>query len=57
MRDIYFIVEGETELEFVNKILIPYLYSRGLQCNIQGYPITMSGGGHGVNIFSILLIL
>jgi len=49
MRDIYFIVEGETELEFVNKILIPYLYSKGLQCNIQGYPITMSGGGHGVN--------
>ncbi|MXN91311.1 DUF4276 family protein [Flavobacterium sp. Sd200] len=49
MRDLYFIVEGETELEFVNKVLIPYLYSQGLQCHIQGYPITMSGGGHGFN--------
>lgn len=49
MRDLYFIVEGETELEFVNNILIPYLYSKGAQCHIQGYPITMSGGGHGFN--------
>jgi hypothetical protein len=49
MKDVYFIVEGETELEFVNKLIIPYLYSKGLKCNIQGYPITMSGGGHGVN--------
>lgn len=49
MKDLYFIVEGETELEFVNSILIPYLYSKGAQCHIQGYPITMSGGGHGFN--------
>lgn len=49
MKDLYFIVEGETELEFVNKILIPYLYSQGVLCHIQGYPITMSGGGHGFN--------
>lgn len=49
MKDLYFIVEGETELEFVNKILIPYLYSKGALCHIQGYPITMSGGGHGFN--------
>lgn len=49
MRHLYFIVEGETELEFVNKILIPYFYSQGVLCHIQGYPITMSGGGHGFN--------
>lgn len=49
MKDLYFIVEGETELEFVNKILIPYLYSQGISCHVQGYPITMSGGGHGFN--------
>jgi Domain of unknown function (DUF4276) len=49
MRDLYFIVEGETELEFVRKIIMPYLYANGAQCNIQGYPITMSGGGHGFN--------
>lgn len=49
MKDLYFIVEGETELEFINKILIPYLYSQGILCHIQGYPITMSGGGHGFN--------
>lgn len=49
MKDLYFIVEGETELEFVNKILIPYFYSQGIFCHIQGYPITMSGGGHGFN--------
>lgn len=49
MKDLYFIVEGETELEFVNKILIPYFYSQGISCHIQGYPITMSGGGHGFN--------
>nr|WP_315253331.1 DUF4276 family protein [uncultured Flavobacterium sp.] len=49
MKDLYFIVEGETELEFVNKILIPYFYSQGISCHVQGYPITMSGGGHGFN--------
>lgn len=49
MKDLYFIVEGETELEFINKIVIPYLYANGAQCHIQGYPITMSGGGHGFN--------
>ena len=49
MKDLYFIVEGETELEFINKILIPYIYSKGARCHIQGYPITMSGGGHGFN--------
>jgi len=49
MKDLYFIVEGETELEFVRKILVPYLYAQGVQCHIQGYPVTMSGGGHGFN--------
>lgn len=49
MKDLYFIVEGETELEFINKIVIPYLYKNGAQCNVQAFMITMSGGGHGFN--------
>ncbi|MHA3789229.1 DUF4276 family protein [Flavobacterium hauense] len=49
MRDLYFIVEGETELEFVNKILIPYFNSQGIFSHIQGLAISMSGGGHGFN--------
>ena len=42
-------VEGETELEFVNKLLIPYFYTKGLLTHIQGLMITKSGGGHGFN--------
>lgn len=49
MKDLYIIVEGETELEFLNRILIPYLYKKGLQNHIQGVLVTMSGGGHGFN--------
>lgn len=49
MKHLYIIVEGETELEFVNRILIPYFISKGLITHIQGLMITMKGGGHGVN--------
>lgn len=49
MKHLYFIVEGETELEFVNRLLIPYLVEKGLHTNIQGILITMGGGGHGFN--------
>jgi len=49
MKHLYIIVEGETELEFVNRILIPYLIANGLRTQIQGLMITMKGGGHGFN--------
>ena len=49
MKHLYIIVEGPTELEFVNTILIPYFNSKGITSHIQGIPITMSGGGHGFN--------
>lgn len=49
MKHLYIIVEGPTELEFINKILIPFFNSKGITSHIQGIPITMSGGGHGFN--------
>ena len=49
MKHLYIIVEGLTELEFVNRLLIPFLMSRGLHTHIQGVPIDMKGGGHGFN--------
>jgi hypothetical protein len=49
MKQLYIIVEGETELEFVNRILFPYLRSRGIYTHLQGLMITMKGGGHGFN--------
>jgi hypothetical protein len=49
MKHLYIVVEGETELEFVNRLLIPYLISRGLNTNLQGLMITFKGGGHGFN--------
>lgn len=49
MRNLYLIVEGETEEEFVKRLLIPYLYGRGLRCHIQAILVCMSGGGHGHN--------
>ncbi|KOS06850.1 hypothetical protein AM493_13050 [Flavobacterium akiainvivens] len=49
MRDLYFVVEGETELEFVEQILIPYFYKQGINGHLQALIITMSGGGHGFN--------
>ena len=47
MRNLCFIVEGETEELFVKRVLGPYLYSRGLLCHIQAFTIYVSGGGHG----------
>ena len=49
MKSLIFIVEGNTELEFINRILIPYLVARGLNTSMRGIIITMSGGGHGYN--------
>lgn len=49
MKHLYIIVEGPTELEFINRILIPYFNSKGIISHIQGITITMSGGGHGFN--------
>ncbi|MDZ7879286.1 MAG: DUF4276 family protein [Saprospiraceae bacterium] len=49
MKHLYIIVEGETELEFVNRLLIPFLIKKGLHTHIQGVPIDMKGGGHGFN--------
>ena len=49
MRNLYFIVEGETEEAFVKRLLVPYLYGRGLVCHIQAFTVFMSGGGHGHN--------
>lgn len=49
MKHLYIIVEGPTELEFINRILIPYFNSKGITSHIQGIIITMSGGGHGFN--------
>ena len=49
MKRLILIVEGETELEFVNLLLIPYLSKQGINASIQAIMITMSGGGHGFN--------
>ena len=49
MKHLYIIVEGPTELQFVNKILIPYFNNHGILSHIQGIPIDISGGGHGFN--------
>jgi hypothetical protein len=49
MKNIVFVVEGETELEFINRILAPYLISKGLNTEIRPIMIEKSGGGHGYN--------
>jgi len=49
MRALIILVEGETEQEFVNRILSPYLVSRGLNTEIRPIMIEISGGGHGYN--------
>lgn len=49
MKDLYVIVEGETEYAFVNKLLIPYWFQCGLHTNIQAILLKMKGGGHGFN--------
>lgn len=48
MKSLIFLVEGETEQEFVNRLLAPYLIqSRGLNTEIRSIMIEKSGGGHG----------
>lgn len=49
MKHLYIIVEGETELAFVNRLLIPYLVAQGLHTHIQAIMIAIKGGGHGFN--------
>jgi len=47
MKALIILVEGETEQEFVNRILAPYLVSKGLNTEIRPIMIEKSGGGHG----------
>lgn len=47
MKALIILVEGETEQEFVNRILAPYLVLRGLNTEIRPIMIEKSGGGHG----------
>lgn len=49
MKSLVFIVEGETEWEFINRLLTPYLTEQGVNTVISAIMITMSGGGHGFN--------
>lgn len=50
MKNLYFIVEGDSEEQFVKRILKPYLISKGLpHYGINVIMIEMKGGGHGVN--------
>lgn len=44
MRRLVIIVEGDTEKEFVDKTLAPFLYQRGLHA-ISSYKITKTNGG------------
>lgn len=47
MKNLYVIVEGQTEVQFFNRILRPYLMQRGLYYEIKAIPIEVKGGGHG----------
>lgn len=48
MKSLIILVEGETEQEFVNKILAPYLIEdKGLNTEIRPVMIEKKGGGHG----------
>ena len=49
MKRLILIVEGETELEFVKRLLIPYFSKQGIISSIHAIMISMSGGGHGFN--------
>ena len=49
MKALVILVEGETEQEFINRILAPYLVSKGLNTEIRPIMIEISGGGHGYN--------
>lgn len=51
MKNLYVIVEGQTEVQFFNRILRPYLMQRGLHYDIKAIPIKLGGGEGGfVNI-------
>jgi hypothetical protein len=54
MKNLYIVVEGQTEQEFVSRILSPYFTSKRLYGNIQAILIRMKGGGHGFNNFEHL---
>lgn len=47
MKALIILVEGETEQEFINRILAPYFVSKGLNTEIRPIMIEKSGGGHG----------
>lgn len=49
MKELYFIVEGQTEVQFVHDLLIPHLAAQGAVGHMQAIPIRISGGGHGFN--------
>lgn len=50
MKKLVFIVEGDSENEFVNRLIRPYLASKGIpDYHIKSIIITMGGGGHGFN--------
>ena len=44
MKRLIIIVEGDTELEFVNTLLAPYLYSKA-KCSVSAFKIKHSKGG------------
>lgn len=47
MKHLYIVVEGETESEFINQLVIPYFVSQDIITHIQPIIIKKSGGGHG----------
>jgi hypothetical protein len=49
MKDLVIIVEGETELDIINKLIIPYIYNQEISSSLLCHPIDMKGGGHGFN--------
>ncbi|GBU08636.1 hypothetical protein AwDysgo_19670 [Bacteroidales bacterium] len=50
MKKIVFIVEGESEDEFVKRIIRPFFVSKGIPFyHIESKIIQISGGGHGFN--------
>jgi hypothetical protein len=50
MKKLIIIVEGDSEDEFVKRILVPFFISKGLpHYSIQSIIVTMKGGGHGYN--------
>lgn len=50
MKKIVFIVEGDSEDEFVKRIITPYFVSKSIpNYQVKSIIVTMSGGGHGFN--------